>query len=259
MSQEFVLTPDGRARVLGLLPSALECPGLLAAIPVTKGQVIPESALVEYDDWPICLPVLDQGEWNACTYYASTQALMFGRYQSGQSHIALDPLWPYLTVTGGRNVGTNLIEASLRISQLGVPPVGTPSAQVAREATRFRFELSEQFTSWPQIVSAVARRRAVAGSVCVGKPWMHVDAEGVPGVVKGRANHAIFLGGGLIKSPRHGWMVKHCGSWGTSWGLAGFAWYTEAHFDASLYGEAYGVQGVHEDLAIDVPPPVGLA
>jgi hypothetical protein len=258
VSQQFVWTPDGRTRVLGLVPSAIECPGLLAAIPVTKGQVIPETALVEYDDWPICLPVLDQGQWNACTYYASTQALMYGRYQGGQSYIALDPLWPYLTVTGGKNVGTNLIEASLRIEQLGVPPVGTPAPNVAQEASRFRFELSEQFTSWPQIVSAVARRRAVAGSVCVGDPWMHLDAEGVPGVLKGRANHAIFLGGGLVKSPRHGWMIKHCGSWGPSWGMSGFAWFTEAHFDASLYGEAYAVQGVTEDLVIDVPPPVAV-
>jgi hypothetical protein len=258
MSQ-FVVTPDGRSRVLGLDPSALACPGLLSAIPVTKGQIIPESALIEYDDWPACLPVLDQEHWNACTYFASTQALLYGRYQSGQSYIALDPLWPYLIVTGGQNIGTNLIEASLRIEQLGVPPVGTPAESVAQEALRFRFEFSEQFTSYLQLLSAVARHRAVAGSVCVGDPWMHVDSEGVPGVVKGRANHAIFLGGGIRKSPRHGWMIRHCGSWGTNWGQGGFAWFTEAHFDASLYGEAFAVQGVTEDLAVDVPPPVPVA
>ena len=241
------------------MPSRLHCPTLLAAIPPATGQVIPEQALVEYDDWPVCLPVLDQLSSNACSYFASTQALMYGRYQSGQSYIALDPMWAFITVTGGRNIGTNLIEAGLWIKEFGVPPMGTPVKTVAHEALRFRFELGEKFTTYPQLLSEVARRRAVAGSVCVGDAWMHLDDEGVPGVTKGQANHAIFLGGGLRKSKRHGWMIRHVGSWGTSWGNAGFGWFTEAHFDASLYGEAYGVQGVHEDLAIDVPPPVPVA
>ncbi len=256
MTSQFVKTLDGRDRVLGLVPSQIHCPSLMAAIPQTTGQIIPESALIEYEDWPVCLPVLDQGNWNACTYFSSTQALLYGRYESGQSYIALDPMWPYLKVTNGQNVGTNLIESSLMLSQFGVPPVNTPPHIVIQEAERFRFEISEQFTTYLQILSAVARRRAVVGSVCVGDPWMHLDGEGVPGVVKGRANHAIFLGGGVRKSPRHGWMVRHVGSWGRSWGNAGFGWYTEAHFNASVYGEAYGVQGVHEDLAIDVPPMV---
>jgi len=254
-----VTTPDRVVRVLGLVPSQLHCPSLMAAIPRTTGQIIPEHALIEYDEWPICLPVLDQGQWNACTYFSSTQALLYGRYESGQGYIALDPMWPYLKVTDGQNTGTNLIESSLMLSQFGVPPVKTPPNIVLQEAARFRFEISEQFTSFLQILSAVARRRAVVGSVCVGDPWMHLDDEGVPGVVHGRANHAIFLGGGIRKSPRHGWMVRHVGSWGKHWGNAGFGWFTEAHFNASLYGEAYGVQGVHEDLCIDVPPAVPIA
>jgi hypothetical protein len=164
-----------------------------------------------------------------------------------------------MKVTGGRNEGTNLIESSLMLSQFGVPPVKTPAPMAVQEALRFRFELSEQFTSYLQILSAVARHRAVVGSVCVGEPWMHLDVEGVPGLVYGQANHAIFLGGGVRKSKRHGWMVRHVGSWGRNWGHAGFGWYTEAHFNASKLGEAYAVQGVHEDLAVDIPPAVLVA
>jgi hypothetical protein len=259
MSTQFVSTPDGLPRVLGLVPSQLHCPGFMAAIPVSGGQIIPESALIEYNDWPEVLPVLDQGQSNGCSYFASTQALQYGRYQSGQGYIALDPMWSYLKATKGQNIGTNLIEASMRIAQLGVPPVDAPAPTRATEAQRFRFEFSEQFTTYEQILSAVARRRAVAGSVCVGDAWMHLDGEGVPGITHGRSNHAIFLGGGIRKSPRHGWMVRHVGSWGTSWGNSGFGWYTQAHFAASYYGEAYGVQAVLEDLAIDVPPPVPIA
>jgi hypothetical protein len=55
-------------------------------------------------------------------------------------------------------------------------------------------------------------------------------------------------------------MIRHVGSWGSSWGNAGFAWYTEDHFKYSFYGEAYAVQGVTEDLAdADNPPPVLIA
>jgi hypothetical protein len=258
MTAQFVKTLDGRLRVLGLVPSQIHCPSLLATIPQIGGQIIPESALVEYEEWPICLPVLNQGQWNACTYFASTQALLYGRYQSGQGYVVLDPMWPYLKVTNGQNVGTNLIESCLMLSQFGVPPVSTPPHVVIQEAARFRFEISEQFTTYLQLLSAVARRRAVVGSVCVGDPWMHLDGEGVPGIVHGQANHAIFLGGGVRKSPRHGWMIRHVGSWGTHWGYAGFGWFTEAHFNASKLGEAYAVQGVHEDLADGEEPPAVL-
>jgi len=256
---DFLVTRDGVQRPLGLLPSLLDCPHLLSAVPVSKGQIIPPAELVQYDEWPDVLPVLNQGSWNACTYFSSTQALMYGRYQSGQGHIELDPMYAYLAVTGGANVGTNLLEASQRIAQYGVPPVDTPRGAVIQEAQRFRFEFSEQYVAYEQLLSAIARRRAVVASVCVGNNWNDLDPEGVPGVTRGMANHAIFLGGGVKKSARHGWLVKHCGSWGTAWGDGGFAWFSEAHWDQSSYAEAYGVHAVHEDMAIDVHPPVPVA
>lgn len=259
MTLPTITTRDGRPRLLGLIPSRLHCPTLLAAVPPMSGQIIPEHALVEYDDWPECLPVLDQGGSNACSYFAAAQALMYGRYQNGQAYVALDPLCAWIAVTGGENVGTNLLEAGLWCKTHGVPPMGTPAALVVLQAKRFRFEFGEKFTTWPQILSEVARRRAVVGSVCVGDAWMHLDDEGVPGVTHGQANHAVLLGGGLRKSVAHGWMIRHVGSWGRSWGWGGFGWYTEDHFDRSYFGECYGVQAVTEDLAVDVPPPVPVA
>jgi hypothetical protein len=259
LNLQFITTADGVQRVLGLVPSQVECPVLMSGVPVSSDQIIPQSELLPYEQWPRVLPVLNQGSWNACTYYASTQALMYGRYQNGQAYVPLDPMWPYMLVTRGANVGTNLLDASQRIAEYGVPPVDTPKGKNVEEAQRFRFEFSQQFLSWPQILSSVARRRAVVGSVCVGESWNQLDAEGVPGVTRGVANHAIFLGGGLKFSAEHGWMIKHCGSWGQAWGQDGFAWFTEAHWDSSSWAEAYGVQGVTEDLAIDVPPPVSMA
>jgi len=260
---QYITTPDGVARALGLQPSAIHCPGFLAAIPGPIDPTLPESALCEFDDWPHQLAVLDQGSWNACTYYASTQALQYGRYQSGQPYTSLNPLWPYLLATGGQNVGTNLIEASLRIEQYGIPPVQAQprsQAEISSDAQRFRFELSEQLSTYEQILSEVARHRAVVCSVCVSNRWNQLDAEGVPGVTRGQGNHAIFLGGGLIKSKVHGWMPKTVGTWGTAWGQGGFGWYSREHFDATRYFEAFTEAAVIEDLADgDNPPPVLIA
>lgn len=257
---QYIVTPDGVGRPLGLEPSAIHCPGFLAAIPPPTDPTLPESALCEFDEWPHELPVLNQGSWNACTYYASTQALHYGRYQSGQPYVSLNPLWPYMLATDGKNVGTNLIEASLRIEQYGIPPLAAKLGEATAQAQRFRFELAEQLRTYEQLLSEVARRRPVVGSVCVGDRWNRLDPEGVPGVTRGQANHAIFLGGGLIKSKAHGWMIKHVCSWGPSWGQLGFAWYTREHFDRSAYGEAFTVAAVYEDLAgTDNPPPVLIA
>jgi hypothetical protein len=253
-----IQTPDGVTRYLGLIPSPLYGAGILPPAPPHPDELVPVSELEPFDAWPQTLPIMDQASWNACTWFASCQALLYGRYQGGQPYITLDPLYAYLVVTGGRNTGTNLLQAAQAIEVHGIPPLGKTSGPDVREqAARFRMQLTESLTTWPQILSAVARRRPVCGTVCVGRTYNHLDAEGVMGVDRGQANHAIFLGGGLKFSKQHGWCVKHAGSWGTSWGVAGFGWYGEAHFEGAKYGEAYVATGVHEDLAsIEPNPPV---
>jgi hypothetical protein len=254
---ETVLTPDGVTRILGLIPSRLYGAPLQAP-PEEPGELVPWSEITAYDAWPAELPVLDQGAWNACTWFASCQALQYARHQSGQSYVSLDPLYAYLIVTGGRNTGTNILHAAQLIEMRGIPPKGlTESADVREQAARFRMDLTSSLTSWEQILSAVATRRPVVGSVRVGPNYMHLDAEGAMGIDPGQCNHAIFLGGGLKWSDRYGWMIKHAGSWGTAWGMLGFGWYTQAHFDAGKYGEAYVTRAAREDMASDdASPPV---
>lgn len=243
-------TPDGVHRILGLLPSKLYGVGDLPTVRTSASVIVPVSELASYDAWPRDLPILDQGSWNACTYFASVQALQYARHENGQPYVPLDPLYPYLRVTGGRNTGTNILQAAQILAAQGVPPVAkTQSTTVTAAALRFRMELTEALVSYDQLLSEVARRRPIVGSVHVGSNYSQLDAEGVMGCSRGQANHAIFLGGGLKHSTKHGWCIKHCGSWGSQWGQAGFGWYTEAHFEAAGYGEAYTVQAVREDLA----------
>jgi hypothetical protein len=254
-----IVTPDGITRSLGLVPSKLFGAGALPDVPIDQGAVLSQAELVPFDSWPAPLPIMDQGRYNACTWYSSCQALQFARYENGQKYIPLDCLTAYLKVTGGRNVGTNILQAAELIAISGIPPVGAEAWDIAEEAMRFRLELSVQVVTWPQILTCIVRRRAVVGSVCVGPEYMTLDAEGVMGVSRGQANHAVMFGGGLKWSETHGWCIKHAGSWGPAWGQAGFGWYCEEHFDRSMYGEAYVVATAREDLAIDVPPPVPTA
>jgi hypothetical protein len=255
---QSIITPDGITRALGLVPSKLFGAGL-PEVPIDQGAVLNQAELVPFDSWPTPLPILDQGRYNACTWFASCQALQFARFENGQNYIPLDCLTAYLKTTGGRNVGTNILQAAESIKISGIPPVGTEAPDFVQQAARFRMELTAQIVTWPQILTCIVRRRAVVGSVCVGPEYMTLDAEGVMGVTRGQANHAVMFGGGLLWSDRHGWCIKHAGSWGPRWGQAGFGWYTEEHFDRSAYGEAYVVGTVREDLATDVPPPVPIA
>jgi hypothetical protein len=255
-----IRTPDGVTRHLGLIPSVLYGAGELPTIPPSAGEIVPLSELRAFDSWPSVLPVLDQGSWNACTWFASCQSLQYARYQNGQAYVPLDPLCAYLRVTGGRNTGTNLLQAARLPELYGIPPADrAPTDDLPAEAARFRLQLTDSLQSWPQILSEVARRRPVAGSVCVGPNWMRLDGEGCMGLDGGQANHAIFLGGGLKFSRVHGWMIKHCGSWGPFWGEQGFGWFSEAHYEKSTHVEAYVSRAVREDMADDIPPPVAIA
>lgn len=257
-AHQSTVTPDGVRRCLGLIPSKVYGEGILPTAPPTVSRLVPPAELAPFDAWPRDLPILDQGSWNACTYFSSVQALQYARYESGQAYVPLDPLYPYLRVTGGRNSGTNILQAAQILATYGVPPRGrTQSTDVTAASLRFRIGLSKSLGSYAELLSMVARRRPVVGSVYVGANYHQLDAEGAMGLSRGIANHAIFLGGGLKFSKTHGWMIKHAGSYGTRWGHDGFGWYTEAHYDNAGYGEAYTVEAVTEDLAdADNPPEV---
>jgi hypothetical protein len=77
---ETVLTPDGVTRILGLTPTQLY-EAALQAPPEEPGELVPWSEITAYDAWPPELPILDQGAYNACTWFASCQALLYARHQ----------------------------------------------------------------------------------------------------------------------------------------------------------------------------------
>lgn len=265
---ETHVTPDGHRYLLGL-PRSPEY--LRAALPCASGDVIPASEIPDWDHWPSQLKVLDQNGYNGCTHYSSTQGLMYARLQSGQPHVQLEPLYSYSIATGGWNVGTSILEAAQQIATVGVCQVGQIPAQLMNpnrfpaqakaNALRFRFEIDQQLNSWDEVLSEVGgRRRAVVLAVQVGNSYSYLSPEGVMGVDRGPGNHAILIAGGkkTLKSGKPA--LRHCGSWSKSWGQDGFGYYTEGHWNATGYQEAYTVKAVVEDVAdADTPPTVLVA
>ena len=74
-----IVTPDGVTRCLGLIPSRVYAAGVLPIVQPLATELVPPADLVPYDAWPHELPILDQGSWNACTYYSSAQALQYAQ------------------------------------------------------------------------------------------------------------------------------------------------------------------------------------
>lgn len=266
IGQEIHTTPDGRTFLLGLYRSPQN---LRSAIRSVYGSTIDPKDIPDWEHWPSQLKILDQNGYGACTYYSSTQGLMYARLQSGQPHAQLEPLFGYSIATGGWNIGTSILEAAQQISEQGQCEVGqiparlaSPrsfTAQARANAMRFRFEIDQKLESWADVLSEVGgRRRAAIVAVQVGRDYNNLDSDGCMGVNRGPGNHAILLAGGKKMRKDGRPCVKHAGSWSTSWGQNGFAWYHEDLWDAVGYPEAYTIKAVIEDPNDASNPPVVL-
>lgn len=266
MTQETITLPNGQKFLLGLPRSPRH---LYEAIPCVYGGVIPVSEILDWEHWPAQLKILDQNGYNGCTYWSSTQGLMFARLQSGQPHAQLEPLFGYGMATGGWNVGTSILEAAQQISKSGICQVGKIPAKLMNprkfgsdataDALRFRFEIDQKMESWAEVLSeAGGRRRAVVLAVQVGNNYNDLDSDDCMGVSRGDGNHAILIAGGKKTRKDGRPALKHAGSWGTRWGRNGFAWYYEDLWDAVGYPEAYTIKAVIEDPNDASNPPVVL-
>jgi C1A family cysteine protease len=253
----------GETRVLGSLPSD---PRLVAAMAPYRGEVLPESELREFDDFPEHIKIKDQDGFGACNGHAAATAAEMARYVQGMDHVPLSAWYVYAILCNGRDVGSNILDAYKLTSDKGIAPESSVKYGIinprkltedAHEAApRFRVEMGETYQSWRQIVSAVMLREAMNLSVCVGRNYNNLDEDGVMGVDRGPGNHAIAVGLGLKKTKRWGWVIKNPGSWSTQWGVDGFGWVSEAMIEAGSFFECYSVKAVVDDPSDPENPPL---
>lgn len=253
----------GETRVLGSLPSD---PRLMAAMPTYGGEVLPESELAAFHDFPDALVVKDQDGRGACNGFATAGAVEQARFVAGMPHVPLSGWYPYAILCNGVDRGSNILDAYRLAGERGIAPESTVkygiinprqlTAESHGAAKRFRMELGDTYQSWRQVVSAAMLRESMNLSVCVGNRFNTLDSEGVPGVDRGMGNHAVCVGLGLKKSSRWGWLVLMRNSWSTRWGAEGFCWLAEAHIEAGSYFECFGVKAVADDPEATDNPPV---
>lgn len=253
----------GETRLLGSLPSD---PRLVAALPPYRGEVLPESELREFDDWPEHIKIKDQDGRGACNGHAAATAAEMARFVGGMDHVPLSAWWVYAILCNGVDRGSNILEAYKLTGDRGVAPESTVDYGIinprrltdaaSQAAGRFRVELAESYQSWSQVVSAVMLREALNLSVCVGRTFNNLDAEGVVGADRGMGNHAVAVGLRLKKSAKHGWLVGMHNSWSESWGQSGHCYLSERVIEAGGYFECYGVKAVAEDPSDPHNPPI---
>ncbi len=255
----------GQLRQLGSRPSD---PRLVAALPVYRGEILPESELEAYHAHPAEIKVRDQGQQGSCNGYATAAAGEGVRFVQGFEHVPLSGSYVYSILCRGRDAGSNILQAYKLAGDRGLAPdalvrAGTLNpnsltAEAHAAAGRFRLEFGAAYQSWRQVVSAVMLREVLNLSVCVLNRFSFLDDEDVAGVDRGVGNHAVCVGLGLRHSSRWGWMVLCRNSWGTRWGRLGFCWLAEAHIEAGSYFECFGVKGVVADpLDPDRIPSIG--
>jgi hypothetical protein len=257
--------PDGSYRYLGHSPTP---PGTVRAPRYADASgLIPESEWREYDLWPAAIKIKDQGPYNGCNGHAAALTEEGARYVAGKPHVPLSAWFIWGSLTDGANVGSNIGDAlNFLISTGAAPEADVPwgqfnprkfSAQAKADAGRFKAEIASEIASPEEVMSAVQRLEPINLAVCVGGAFQRgqLDDEGVPPFGWGACNHAVFVGFGAKKSPRHGWLVKMANSWTTQWGLNGFCWLPlEATCRAWAF-EAYHIRAASDDPRDNTNPP----
>jgi len=235
---------------------------------------LPKSDWQEFDATTDTHPVAikDQNGKGACNGFAAATSAEWARWLSGQTHVPLSGWFVYAILCNGVDRGSNIGDALDLLSKTGTCKDGSVTyatinprrltAEARAEATNYRIEIGETLPDFASIMTAVQFRRSGNFSIKAGPNFdaSSLDAIGSDGVVgysRGAGNHAVAFVPAAKKLANGDWAIKFQNSWGTKWGRAGFAWFTERHIAGQSYFEAYSVVAT-TDTPDDAsnPPPV---
>ena len=269
---DFHTDPRGHIRPLGLVPPL---PG--ASLPVGDFTVpiVPQDQWVEFDlttDPTYPLKIKDQDSRGACNGHATAEAMELARWIHGQAHVPLSGWFPYAILCGGWDRGSSIGEALSLIQTKGLAPESDVEYEVInprkltdqayKDALNFKCEVGAPLETWEQIMSAVQLKLGgVNLSIRCGGSFTP-DAGGVVNVSRGPGNHAITAGHGAKKvtaGPYKGqWAIKWQNHWTAQWGLNGYAWLVQDHWDKQSYAEAWVIRTPIENPTDPSIPPVAM-
>lgn len=264
---EYILDDAGNQRPLGFLQG--DPARMMAVAPMAAEDLIPESQWVEFDEFPDTIKRKNQNGKGACNGFATALGVETSRYVSGMPHIELSGWYVYSILCNGRDVGSMILDGLSLIEDKGCSPEELVqyglidprrlTSQAHTEAARFKAEIGERLTTYEQLGSAIQRRQSINLAVCVGNSFNNLDAEGVPPLGHGYANHAVHVGLGMKKLRNGEWACLMTNSWGAEWGLDGKCWLPLRRLPQQPAFEAYTLRAVIDDVADNTKPPAIIA
>lgn len=210
--------------------------------------------------------VKNQDGKGACNGHAAATTLEMARWVAGMTPVDLSAWFIYAILCNGVDQGSSIDDALDLLTKTGTcpetdVPYGTINPrsltdQARRDAARYKIEIGTKLVTWDDLMSATMLGRPFNFSICVGANFNNLDSNGVVGYTSGYGNHAVSGGWGAKEIGGGEWAIRWQNSWGATWGLRGFAYFTRQHWEKQQYAAAYDLVAVTDDPQDPEPFPV---
>lgn len=245
---------DGEYRVFGCIPSDDN-----HDFPMFGSQIFgqAQNELREIDLAPVYNNrILNQGSTSACVGHGCASGMELVWKQLGNKAQDFTPFFTYGLINGGQDAGAMISNGLMALKRYGGCPNGLlPNGVMFQnqfpqdamtQALRFRLSLAFKCGSYDEICQAINLGFSCPLGIMVGDNFSNVDSDGVaPLRTSGGGGHCI-LGVGLKKNPRYGWTIKIQNSWGTRFGINGYAFLRKEHFN-QMAPDAFAIQAAFDD------------
>jgi hypothetical protein len=237
---DFIVGPDGEARMLGLLPDNFRHAKLFATYagnyPTFSAAEIKDriadrevSAREKFGpDW-----IKDQDGIGACQGYASASCIERVRNEAGYDRVELSGDFAYALVNGGVDRGSALSSGFKAAAQQGYAPqdvAGMPRweyrksrfpRQAFTEAKRFKGFEGYRVNSELELASALVQNFFAVVAVHAGRGYGDADQYGISRGGNGRGNHAVCIDDVEYDTQAGVFKFDQPNSWATRWGDGG--------------------------------------
>jgi hypothetical protein len=253
---------DGVWRVLGCIPSSEESASAFPWFSENFRSAAPEP-LKPIDLGFYKNTIYDQSNTSSCAGHSAASSMGLGFLQSGRPKTDFSPFFVYGLVNGGRDNGAMISDCLKVLMQYGVCKRSTvPSGVMYKnqftqnmfdEAKRFKLTKAFRCATFEDICAAINLGFPTPLGIYVGNNFANLDSEGVAPLPNfGGGGHAI-LGCGLKYSDKYGWCIKIQNSWGSNFGMKGFAYIHKGHF-SRMNPDAFAVQVILDQDPLDDTP-----
>jgi hypothetical protein len=253
---------DGQYRVLACLPETLES---MAQFPVFGAHMAAELDPAKWQEIDLSWykpPISDQGMTSSCVGHGCRAGMEMCWLQSGRPLQEFNAYFVYGLINGGRDAGAMISDGLNALKQYGIClkddlPAGVMfknqfPQKAFDNAKRFRLVMAYQCPTFESICSAISLGFVCPLGIYVGNNFAQVDANGVCPLPMGGGGGHCILGVGLKKSATYGWLIKIQNSWGTRFGMNGYAYIHKGHFQR-MRPDAFAIQTVTDDPQDSTP------